>query len=64
MNDMEEKTQTADGNIHVMPSGEDHQESENCWCTPRWDSENKLEYQSGLAAHKVFVHRNLGECSQ
>lgn len=53
-----------DGNIHVVPDHEDHEESENCWCTPKWEDQNKNEWRSGEAVHKVFVHRTLGETAQ
>lgn len=51
-----------DDNIHVIPiDGNEHQESETCWCNPYWDEENKLEYQSGLASKKLFIHREIKE---
>jgi hypothetical protein len=56
--------QSADGNIHVTPNGEDHQESENCWCNPKWIEENKKEFLSGEANCKVLVHRTKKECEQ
>jgi len=53
--------QSADGNIHVTPNGEDHQESENCWCNPKWLEENMnflLEegvYSETKSDYAVFV---------
>ena len=60
-----EKTRPShDGNVHVVPVGEDHQESENCWCGPQWCEENKKEFASGEAFCKVLIHRTKKECEQ
>lgn len=60
------KVECIDGHVHIVPSSEecDHRESENCWCFPYWDSDNKSEYLAGLADKKVFIHRSIGEILQ
>lgn len=40
-----------DGNVHVMPSDEEHYENENCWCNPTLQEDFTED-----GGKKVFVH--------
>ena len=55
---------TIDGNIHIVPKNEIHNENAYCHCQPIWDEKNKNEFQSGEADCKVYIHRTRKEREQ
>ena len=60
-----DKDKLFDEHIHMIPrDSTEHIEKESCWCRPEWDPKNKMEYQSGLAEKKLFVHKSLEEIQQ
>lgn len=58
-----EREQDQNGDVHVMPIRDiiEHLCDTQCQCQPYWDEVNKVEYASGNARVRVYVHRRLTE---
>lgn len=43
-----------DGNVHVMPTDAEHEESKDCWCSPTLQ-----EDYTAQGGKKVYLHREM-----